>query len=223
MPTPGPNDEREEDLAGQLLGDRWTVEARLGAGGMGTVWRACEREGEPVAIKVLRTELLQTEELFARFAQEADAASRIGNQHIVAVLGFGHTRAGAPFYAMEFCDGPDLLALLQAQGPLPWRRAFAIAEQICEALHAAHAAGIIHRDVKPENFVLVEREPEHGRDFVKVLDFGIAKLMDPDLSRSRPALGSRSEPPSTCRRSKARAPTSTGGSTSTGSGSCSTS
>ena len=191
MPARGASDELEEDLVGQTLDGRWTVEARLGAGGMGTVWRARDRDGQAVAIKALRKELLHTEDLFARFQQEANAASRIGNEHIVSVLGFGHTRTGTPFYAMEFCDGPDLLAILKAEGPLPWRRAFVIAEQICEALHAAHAAGIIHRDVKPENFVLVassrrpaveEREPEPGRDFVKVLDFGIAKLMDPDLA-----------------------------------------
>jgi serine/threonine protein kinase len=182
MSAPGTNQSEDENLAGQTLGGRWAVEARLGAGGMGTVWRARDSAGQPVVIKVLRAELLHTEDLFARFQQEAAAASRIGNEHIVSVLGFGHTRAGAPFYAMEFCDGPDLLALLKAEGPLPWRRAFMLAEQICEALHAAHTAGIIHRDVKPENFVLVQREREHGRDFVKVLDFGIAKLMDPDLA-----------------------------------------
>jgi serine/threonine-protein kinase len=176
------SDEGEDDLAGQTLDGRWTVEARIGAGGMGTVWRARDPDGQTVAIKALRKELLHTEDLFARFQQEANAASRIGNEHIVSVLGFGHTRTGTPYYAMEFCDGPDLLAVLEQEGPLPWRRAFVIAEQICEALHAAHEAGIIHRDVKPENFVMVERERERGRDFVKVLDFGIAKLMDPDLA-----------------------------------------
>jgi serine/threonine-protein kinase len=182
MSARGASDEGEEDLAGQTLDGRWTIERRLGAGGMGTVWRARDRDGQPVAIKALRKELLHTEDLFARFQQETNAASRIGNEHIVSVLGFGHTRSGAPYYAMEFCDGPDLLAILKAEGPLSWRRAFVIGEQICEALHAAHQAGIIHRDVKPENFVLVPSPHEPGGDFVKVLDFGIAKLMDPDLA-----------------------------------------
>ena len=172
----------EEDLTGTTLDGRWTVESRLGAGGMGTVWRARDSEGNPVAVKVLRADMIHTEDLFKRFAQEASAASRIGDEHIVAVYGFGETRSGAPFYAMEFCDGPDLLAELERKGPLPWRRAFAVAEQICTALDAAHKTGIIHRDVKPENFVLVQREDEHGRDLVKVLDFGIAKLLDPDLA-----------------------------------------
>src|SRR5690606_3976048 len=99
--APGPSDETQEDLVGQTLDDRWTIDARLGAGGMGTVWRARDREDRAVAIKVLRTELLHTEDLFARFQQEADAASRIGNQHIVSVLGFGHTPSGAPYYAMR--------------------------------------------------------------------------------------------------------------------------
>jgi eukaryotic-like serine/threonine-protein kinase len=172
----------EEDLVGQTLDGRWTVDSRLGAGGMGTVWRGRDRDGTVVAIKVLRADMIHTEDLFKRFAQEASAASRIGNEHIVAVHGFGETRSGAPYYAMELCDGPDLDVVLRDRGPLPWRRAFAIAEQICTALAAAHEAGIIHRDVKPENFVLVEREHEHGRDLVKVLDFGIAKLLDPDLA-----------------------------------------
>ena len=183
----------EDDLVGTILDGRWRIESRLGAGGMGTVWRARapgaraarergEEEGQPVAVKVLRAEMIHTEDLLSRFQQEVDAASRIGNEHIVSVLGFGQTESGQPYYAMEFCDGPDLLALLKAEGALPWRRAFGLAEQIGSALGVAHEAGIIHRDVKPENFVLVEREDTHGRDFVKVLDFGIAKLMDPDLA-----------------------------------------
>lgn len=168
--------------AGQVLEDRWTIESKLGAGGMGEVWRASDREGNPAAIKLLRPELVDTADMFARFRQEVDAASRIGHPHIIEVLGFGHTRDGQPYYAMEFLDGPDLLAVLKSGGPLPWRRAFALAEQICSALHAAHQAGIIHRDVKPENFVLIENEATHGRDFVKVLDFGVAKLTDPELA-----------------------------------------
>ncbi len=171
-----------ESREGQRLNDRWTIEQRLGAGGMGTVWRARDHEGRDVAIKVLRRELVDTEGMFARFEQEVAAASRIGHEHIVEVLGFGYTPEGQPFYAMEYLPGVDLLALIREQGPLPWRRAFALGEQICSALHAAHRAGIIHRDVKPENFVLIERESERGRDFVKVLDFGIAKLIDPELS-----------------------------------------
>ncbi|MFV8750285.1 serine/threonine-protein kinase [Nannocystaceae bacterium ST9] len=171
-----------ESRSGQVLEDRWTIETKLGAGGMGEVWRARDREGKSAAIKLLRTELVDTPDMFARFRQEVDAASRLGHPHIIEVLGFGHTRAGRPYYAMEFLDGPDLLAMLKAKGPMPWRRAFALAEQICSALHAAHQAGIIHRDVKPENFVLIEDEAVHGRDFVKVLDFGIAKLTDPELA-----------------------------------------
>jgi len=171
-----------ESREGQVLEERWAIETKLGAGGMGEVWRARDGEGKPAAIKLLRTELIDTLDMFARFRQEVDAASRIGHPHIIEVLGFGHTRAGQPYYAMEFLDGPDLLAVLKAEGPLPWRRAFGLAEQICSALHAAHQAGIIHRDVKPENFVLIEAEASHGRDFVKVLDFGIAKLTDPEMA-----------------------------------------
>jgi serine/threonine protein kinase len=166
----------------QVLEDRWTIETKLGAGGMGEVWRARDHEGKPAAIKLLKPDLVDTADMFARFRQEVDAASRIGHPHIIEVLGFGHTRAGQPYYAMEFLDGPDLLALLKSNGAMPWRRAFAVAEQICSALHAAHQAGIIHRDVKPENFVLIENEATHGRDFVKVLDFGVAKLTDPELA-----------------------------------------
>ncbi len=111
MPGPGLSDAHAEDLVGQTLDGRWTVESRLGAGGMGSVWRAREPDGSLVAVKVLRADMLHTEELFKRFAQEADAVSRIDDEHIVKLLGYGHTRSGAPFYAMEFCEGPDLLAV----------------------------------------------------------------------------------------------------------------
>ncbi len=167
----------------QLVGvrlERWTVEAKLGEGGMGTVWRARDDAGQIAAIKLLRHELCNTEDLFARFLQEAQAASRLGNPHIAQILGYGQTPSGQPYTVMEYCDGPDLLALLEREGPLSWRRAFALGEQICGALHDAHAHGIIHRDVKPENFILLQGED--GADLIKVLDFGIAKLTDPDLA-----------------------------------------
>jgi serine/threonine-protein kinase len=167
-----------------VLEERWTLVDKLGAGGMGEVWRAHanDAQGQVAAIKLLRQDLVETKDMFARFRQEVDAVSRLGHPNIIRVLDFGHTRAGRPYYAMEYLEGPDLLAVLKAEGPLPWRRAFALAEQICGALHATHEAGIIHRDVKPENFVLVEREAVHGRDTIKVLDFGIAKLTDPELA-----------------------------------------
>lgn len=170
---------RGGSLVGVRVRDRWTIEARIGQGGMGTVWRAVDDDGQVVAIKTLRRELVNSENIFIRFRQEARAASTLGNPHIVKALDFGMTVDGRPFYTMEFCDGRDLLEEIESEGRLPWPRAFAIAEQICAALHDAHRHGLIHRDVKPENFILVEREPEHGQDYVKVLDFGIAKLIDP--------------------------------------------
>ena len=127
-----------------------------------------------VAIKILSQDFAHKADLVQRFIQEARAAARIGHENIVEVYDFGETASGSVFFAMEYLEGLDLAQLIQRNGPLPSPRVRHIALQICRALAAAHTKKIVHRDLKPENIYLIERE---GRtDFVKILDFGIAKI-----------------------------------------------
>jgi serine/threonine-protein kinase len=170
-------------LVGRILGDRYRVLGRIGQGGMGTVY-LCEHVtlGKRMAVKVLRPEFSRDEELVRRFQHEARAASQIGQENIVDVYDFGHTPEGSAYFVMEALEGESLARVLHREGPLPLGRAVRIVLQICRALDAAHRQGIVHRDLKPENVFLLRR-PD-GTDFVKVLDFGIAKsATSPDASR----------------------------------------
>src|SRR3954469_12483285 len=169
---PAPTD---DPLVGRVISDRYRVIRKLGEGGMGAVYLAehvfIEKK---VALKVLASELSRREDLAKRFLQEAKSASRIGHENIIDISDFGQTEDGLVFFAMEYLDGVDLGGLVRQHGALPWSRAKPIVMQICRALRAAHAQGIVHRDLKPENIFLLQRE---GRpDFVKLLDFGIAKV-----------------------------------------------
>tara|TARA_R110002096_G_scaffold77896_1_gene183127 strand:- start:25357 stop:26865 length:1509 start_codon:yes stop_codon:yes gene_type:complete len=162
-----------------VVADRYFVEEHLGEGGMGTVYKARHITLEKkVALKVLHGEFSRKQDLVDRFLQEAKAASSIRNEHVIDITDFGVTAEGYVFFAMEYLEGRDLhseLRKIVASGELfPWGRAQEIFLQVCEALSAAHAKGIIHRDLKPENIFLVEGT---GReDYVKLLDFGIAKV-----------------------------------------------
>ncbi len=167
--------EAPDPYIGTILGERYKVLSKLGSGGMGAVYLAehvvIERK---VAIKILSQDFAHKADLVQRFIQEARAAARIGHENIVEVYDFGETASGSVFFAMEFLDGLDLAQLIQKNGQLPNPRVRQIALQICRALAAAHGKKIVHRDLKPENIYLIERE---GRtDFVKILDFGIAKI-----------------------------------------------
>jgi serine/threonine protein kinase len=163
-----------DPLIGRVLGERYRLLARIGEGGMGTVYRAehvvLRRR---MAVKVLRRHLCDDEDLVRRFQGEAIAASQIGQENIVEVLDFGRTVEGAFYFVMEELEGESLAALLAASGSLPIERAALVLAQVCRALAAAHAHGIVHRDLKPDNVVVVRRED--GTDFVKVVDFGISK------------------------------------------------
>lgn len=168
-----------EGLVGQVLADRYQVQKLLGDGGMGSVYLA-EHVAlrKRVAIKVLHQELCRDQTQVDRFLQEARAASMIGHENIVDIVDFGPVPGGSVFFAMEFLEGEDLADLLRREGRLGWARAKGLMLQILRALAAAHAKGIIHRDLKPANCFLVKRSD--GRDFVKLLDFGIAKVTDPE-------------------------------------------
>jgi serine/threonine protein kinase len=168
---------QEEEYVGRTLARKYQVEALIGEGGMGKVYRARQVALDKlVVLKVLRHSLLNDERTVARFEREARAASRLNHPNSISVLDFGQAEEGALFIAMEFIPGQDLHTVLSREGPLPEPRLVRIISQVLSALSDAHGAGIIHRDLKPENIMVEQRRDEP--DFVKVLDFGIAKFQD---------------------------------------------
>jgi serine/threonine-protein kinase len=173
--------ESPDPLIGTLIGERYRILALLGQGGMGSVYRAehvvLKKE---LALKVLHPELSRLEDVARRFEREAQSASRLTHDAIILVTDFG--RSASPlgnilFLVMELLQGQSLKDLLRERGRLPAPEALAIARQILSALVHAHAAGVVHRDLKPDNIQLIEKGGR--RDFVKILDFGIAKLNEP--------------------------------------------
>jgi serine/threonine-protein kinase len=180
-PSPAPGG---DPYIGTNVAGRYKILRKLGEGGMGVVYLAehvfIEKK---VAIKILSEDFARKADLVARFMQEAKAASKIGHENIIDITDFGETQNGGVFFAMEFLDGADLAGHIKQDGPMTVERVRYIFNQLCRALGAAHSKGIIHRDLKPENIYLIERE---GRgDFVKVLDFGIAKISSLDEGGSR--------------------------------------
>ena len=169
--------ESSSSLIGVALEERYTIVREIGRGGMGIVYEAEHVElGKRIAIKVMLDKYANDQEAIARFKREALAASRIGNPHIIDVSHIGVAPDGRPFVVMELLDGKPLSDILKVTGPMqPWR-AIHIMRQVLRAVGAAHAKGIIHRDLKPDNIFIVNRDDEH--DFVKLLDFGISKILD---------------------------------------------
>jgi serine/threonine protein kinase len=162
---------------GSYLDGRYLVRRLIGEGGMGLVYEAEHVEiGRRVAVKILHSAYTKQGEVVARFRSEARAATRIGHPHIIDVFDSGTTVDGSVYFVMEYLDGIDLAHLIDKEGSLPVERAIRLCREICQALAAAHKAGIIHRDMKPENVFLIERDGQ--KDFVKVLDFGIAKTLE---------------------------------------------
>jgi serine/threonine protein kinase len=171
----------DDPLINTTLMDRYTILKKLGEGGMGAVYLATHNLLEKqVALKVLHGEFARKPDLVERFMQEAKAASRIRHENVIDISDFGATPEGLVFFAMELLKGHDLhdeIARARVGGNLlPWSRTKRIFLQICGALSAAHAKGIVHRDLKPENVYLIEFVGDP--DFVKLLDFGIAKLTE---------------------------------------------
>lgn len=163
------------DLVGTVLSNRYRVLKKLGEGGMGSVYLAEHTTiNKKLAIKVLSSEFSNKQDLVDRFLQEARAASMIDQQNVVEITDFGSNPNEPVYFVMEFLNGEDLSGTIRNCGPLPWGRVKPIMLQICSALDAAHAAGIIHRDMKPENCYRIQRGG--NADFIKVLDFGIAKV-----------------------------------------------
>lgn len=175
-------DQGEEDLYGERLGagalaGSYLIDALVAEGGFAAIYRARDMAtGAAAAVKVLRADFAVSTRMLRRFWQEAWAVHRIRNPHIVDLLETGSLHDGRPFLAMEWLDGHDLAAALRRRGAMPLGEVLDIAEQMARALSAAHAAGIVHRDLKAQNVMLLPRD--HGF-LVKVVDFGIAKLLDP--------------------------------------------
>ena len=156
---------------GQVLGGRYRLIELLGSGGMATIYRATDTGlGRDVALKLLRPEYLQDPDFSARFRQEAQAAASLSHPNVVTVYDYGEDPSG-PFIVMELVDGEDLATILRRSGTLPPRQVARIGAGVARALAAAHARGLIHRDIKPGN-VLIGTD---GR--VKVVDFGIARAI----------------------------------------------
>ena len=174
-----PSKQLDDPWVGRLIEGRYRVVAPLGRGGMGVVYRVehvtLKKE---LALKLLLPELGRSDELLARFQREAEASARLSHVNIIQVTDFGRTEEGQLFLVMELLDGPSLADVLRDGKPLELDRALRIERQILRALEHAHQAGVVHRDLKPDNIVLVDRDGEP--DVVKLLDFGIAKLSGPD-------------------------------------------
>jgi serine/threonine protein kinase len=168
---------REDDsLIGQTLGEKYRIEEEIGAGGMCLVYRATQTLiGKTVALKVLRPQLAVDQDIVRRFEQEATALGRLHHPHAINVFDFGFTPQGSPYLVMDFIGGQTLTEILRQEGPLPVARANKLLGQVCGALQAAHAEGIIHRDIKPDNILVSEAD---GEDWVTVVDFGVAKIQE---------------------------------------------
>jgi CheY-like chemotaxis protein len=174
--------------AGVILDGRYRIEAAIGAGAFGAVYRARHLEfGQDVAVKVLKSGVTGDAALVARFRREAISACRVKHPNAVTVLDFGVADDGTTFLVMELLTGRSLADALEAEGAVAARTSIEIAVAVCDALVAAHQAGVIHRDIKPSNIFL----HANGRDtVVKVLDFGIAKVVgDATQSQSLTAEG----------------------------------
>ncbi len=180
--------EAEELAPGTVLDGRWRIEALLGTGGMGAVYRAEHvHVGRKAAVKVLHADLSRSAAERDRFRREARVATRLRSPHVVEVLDFGEDAAGRPYLAMELLEGEPLRAVLDREGRLAPERAVRLLRQLLDGLAAAHAAGVVHRDLKPENLWLSGAGADER---LRVLDFGIAKWSEarPDAVRTQVGL-----------------------------------
>jgi len=169
----------DDSLVGRTIAGKFLIEAHLGSGAMGQVYRARQVALEKtVAVKVLHPSLAHDEMFAARFQREAMAASRLDHPNSMRVLDFGTDPDGLLYIAMEYLDGRDLLRVIIDDGPLPESRSVDILTQALAALVVAHDMGVVHRDLKPENIMILDSTDDEGNrvDVVKVCDFGIAKI-----------------------------------------------
>jgi len=169
-----------DPFIGRMIAGKFLIERLVGSGAMGKVYEANhEALSRRVAIKVLHRHLMTDENLARRFHREAKAASRLNHPNSITIIDFGQEPDGVLYIAMEYLDGESLDRLLARQFPLPLDRLARIVDQVCLALDEAHHHNIVHRDLKPENIMILQKRTE--ADFVKVCDFGIAKIQDPKV------------------------------------------
>ena len=165
------------------MADKYVVQRCLAYGGMGIVFEVLHRElGGRFVLKLVRPELANDEHVIERFANEARVAASLKSEHVARVVDFGVLPRGMPYLVMEHLEGEDLFAELRRSGPLELERAVDLMLEACEGLAEAHAIGLVHRDVKPEN-LFVARRPDGGTT-LKLLDFGITKRADADDERT---------------------------------------
>jgi serine/threonine protein kinase len=172
-----------DDLIGTVISDRFEILERIGQGGMGAVYRAFQRSVKrEVAIKVIKPVLSRDPKVVRHFKREAELASKLSQPNTVSIIDYGRTDDGRLYMAMELLQGRTLLRVMAEDGAFSVERAVRVGSQICDALDAAHAAGIVHRDLKLENVIILDQPA--GRDLLKVLDFGLAKLFGATSSGS---------------------------------------
>ncbi len=162
-------------MIGQTLLGRWTVEAKLGEGGMGMVYLARDGQGRRAAVKRLYGEAARDGTLVARFEREAEALAMLAHPNIAALEGVGASPEGDMIFVMEYVEGHDLGVEIDRVGRLPLRRAIDLTRQVLGALQHAHGFGLVHRDLKPEN-VLLGRNAS-GAEQIKMIDFGLVKMV----------------------------------------------
>jgi serine/threonine-protein kinase len=163
-------------VSGALLAGKFRLDALIGEGGMGSVWSATHIGlGQAVAIKFISRDFVRSEEALRRFDSEARAAAQLRSRHVVQVYDTGTLEDGTPYIAMELLHGETLQGRVHRGGPVPLPEAIDILSQCCKALGRAHAAGIIHRDIKPDNIFLAQSNDDDSA-LVKILDFGVAKM-----------------------------------------------
>jgi serine/threonine-protein kinase len=173
-------------LLGRTLNGRYQVQRKIGEGGFGAVFEGIQvATGRLVALKILLPHSMTDTTIVARFRREAEACSKLRNPHTVVIYDFDQTEDGVLYLAMELVQGINLQEFQRSQRTLSPTRGLRVISQVAEALGEAHALGIVHRDMKPENIMVEERD---GEDYVKVLDFGIAKIISGDSMREAPVL-----------------------------------
>jgi serine/threonine protein kinase len=176
------------DLSGSVLDERYDVIESLGKGGMGVVYKARQRIIDRwVALKVLRRELVQDESSVKRFLVEAKAVASLRSPHTITLYDFGISREGLLYFTMELLEGRALTKIIRTEAPLDPERAVGLVLQVCDSLKEAHGKGILHRDLKPDNIYVLPGEG--GKEHVKVLDFGIAKMLNEGKEGSITATG----------------------------------
>ncbi|MBS2005083.1 MAG: serine/threonine protein kinase [Cyanobacteria bacterium SZAS LIN-5] len=176
---PNCGEQNADPFVGRTIADRFLVESIIGEGGMGVVYRAVNTTTkEAVAVKILRQQYMHDEIAARRFKHEAVATTRLSHPNIVAMHDYGSTVDGYLFMVMEIIDGKSLAKIVHERRSLTPVRTVHIIKQVCDALDHAHQQGVIHRDLKPGNILLTEVGDE--KDYVKLVDFGIAKLLMPE-------------------------------------------